>query len=81
MAIRAVLAGLILAASVATTPPPALNQESFAQWRDYIRPTAEETRWQSIPWRTTFWDGVTQAQKEAKPILVWAMNGHPLACT
>jgi hypothetical protein len=27
------------------------------------------------------WDGVIAAQKQDMPILLWAMNGHPLACT
>jgi hypothetical protein len=80
MAFRAALATIMLAASVATAPPVP-DQASFAHWRNYIRPTAEETRWQSIPWLTTYWDGVTQGQKSDKPLLVWVMNGHPLACT
>ena len=26
-------------------------------------------------------EALIAAQKEDKPILLWAMNGHPLACT
>jgi hypothetical protein len=80
MAIRAALAMIMLATSVATAPPVP-DEASFARWRDFIRPTPAETRWQEIPWRTAFWDGVTEAQKNDRPLLVWAMNGHPLACT
>lgn len=80
MVFRVALATVLLAASVATAPP-VLDQASIAQWGKYIRPTTEETRWQSIPWLTTYWDGVTQGQKNDKPLLVWVMNGHPLACT
>jgi hypothetical protein len=35
----------------------------------------------TVHWLPTFWDGVIAAQKQEKPILLWAMNGHPLACT
>jgi hypothetical protein len=80
MVLRAVLAVAALTASVATTPP-VLNDETFAQWRDFIRPKREELRWQEIKWRTAFWDGVVEAQKTERPMLIWAMNGHPLACT
>jgi hypothetical protein len=64
-----------------TAPVPTLDDASFARWRDQIRPTREEVRWQEVPWRATFWEGVLEAQKQEQPLLVWAMNGHPLACT
>jgi hypothetical protein len=79
MVVRAVLTGVMLAIGV-VTDAPILNDASFAQWRDFIRPAREETQWKEIPWRTAFWDGVTEGQAKDKPILVWAMNGHPLAC-
>ena len=60
---------------------PALNEQTFAQLRNLICPTPEEVRWQDVSWRTTFWDAVQEAQATDKPILLWAMNGHPLACT
>ena len=61
--------------------PPALDELSFAELRDFICPTPQEVRWQQVEWRTTFWDAVQEAQAQDKPILLWAMNGHPLACT
>jgi hypothetical protein len=68
-------AALVLAA------PPALTEQNFKQLQQYIRPAPAEARWQEIPWRASFWEAVTEAQKQDKPILLWAMNGHPLACT
>jgi hypothetical protein len=76
----AVFAAAILTASV-STPVPVLDDSSFARWRDAIRPAKEELRWQEVPWRASFWEGVLEAQKKERPVLVWAMNGHPLACT
>ena len=34
-----------------------------------------------LAWFPTFNEGVAEAQKAEKPILLWVMNGHPLACT
>ena len=61
--------------------PPELNDRTYAHWRDHIRPKPEELSWQAVPWQATFWDAVVEAQRQDKPILLWAMNGHPLACT
>jgi len=58
-----------------------LNDRTFAPWRDRIRPKAEELCFNTVEWLPTFWEGVIAAQKADKPILLWTMNGHPLACT
>ncbi len=60
---------------------PDLNEGTFAKWRDYIRPSERELRWLKIPWRAAVWPAVLEAQQTDKPLLIWAMNGHPLACT
>jgi hypothetical protein len=73
------LSALLLAA--APPAPPELNDRTFTHWRGHIRPKPAELSWQKIPWRTTFYDAVLEAQRQEKPILLWAMNGHPLACT
>ncbi len=58
-----------------------LNRETFAQWRAYLSPGEQAESWRDIPWRASFWAGVMDAQKQRKPVLLWAMNGHPLGCT
>jgi hypothetical protein len=78
--IGSALYGAVLAASLTTTAP-ALTEENYAHWRDFIRPAAAEQQWQEIQWRPVFWEALIEAQKADKPILMWAMNGHPLACT
>jgi hypothetical protein len=70
---------LLLAAG--SQPTTELNDTTFAQWRDRIRPKGDELCFETVDWLPTFWDGVCKAQKQDKPILLWAMNGHPLACT
>ena len=72
----ATIAALALAAQ-APTPTDA----NLGQWLAYIRPKAEELVFEQCDWKPTFWEGVVEAQKSSKPILLWAMNGHPMACT
>ena len=67
--------------AVAASAPPVLNDQTYAMWRDHIRPKPAEVNWEEVPWRATLWDAVVEARKREKPILLWAMNGHPLACT
>ncbi len=55
-----------------------LTEETYSKWRDFILPTPEELRWQQIPWRRSWTEALCEAQAKDKPILLWAMNGHPL---
>jgi hypothetical protein len=71
----------VLVLGAAPAVPHELNDRTYTLWRDHIRPKPAELSWQKIPWRSTFWDAVLEAQRQEKPILLWAMNGHPLACT
>jgi hypothetical protein len=72
-----------------TIPPPAdanlsapeLNDENYAAWKEHILPSRADLAWQETPWRTSFWAAVGEAQRVEKPLLLYAMNGHPLACT
>ena len=48
---------------------------------DEIVPKKAEQEWHTIGWLPSLWDGVEEAHRAKKPILLWAMNGHPLACT
>ena len=52
-----------------------------AVWREHVLPTAEESRWESIPWIPSFSGGLLAAQEQGRPFVFWAMNGHPLGCT
>lgn len=58
-----------------------LAESDLAKFRDLIRPSAKELQFEETGWRPTFWEAVTEAQRTGKPILLWAMNGHPLGCT
>jgi len=42
---------------------------------------APDKPWRTIPWKTALLDAQETAAREAKPIFIWAMDGHPLGCT
>ena len=58
-----------------------VTDETYEKLRSSILPPDEELAWRKIPWRPTFWEAVVEAQEKDRPVLLWAMNGHPLACT
>jgi hypothetical protein len=76
------LAALLLLAAVARAGKTVeLTDATFESVREEVLPSKEEERWREIPWRTSAWDAVVEATESDKPVLLWAMNGHPLACT
>jgi hypothetical protein len=58
-----------------------LDPEAVRTIQQYVRPRADELGWQGIPWQTSIPDAVAIAARERKPVLLWAMNGNPLALT
>jgi hypothetical protein len=66
-----------LAAARASEP---ISSEQFKQLQTAIKPGAAEDKWDKIPWMTELWEARRRAAALGKPILVWEMDGHPLAC-
>ena len=64
-------------------PHVELTDETYQRWRDYIVAKPEELRWQQIPWRASAGAALAEARARGsgrqKPVLLWVMNGHPLA--
>jgi hypothetical protein len=58
--------------------PSATN---FAELGAFIRPNADELRFEDIGWRNAFWPAIQEARALGRPVLLWTMNGHPLGCT
>ena len=58
-----------------------LTDKSYDRIKKHIQPSEDEEAWRKAEWRTTFWEGVIDAQKADKPIMLFAMNGHPFGCT
>ena len=61
--------------------PFSLTEKTYQMWRDFIKPTESDLAWTRIQWRTSVQDGLMEAEAKQKPMLLWAMNGHPLGCT
>jgi hypothetical protein len=75
------LALLVLPLLASVHQAEEVDKRSFHRLRDHIMPSAAEEEWRKIPWRTTYWQGVVDAQKADKPVFLFAMNGHPFGCT
>ena len=74
---------LIAAALLASSSLAAqeLKEEAFHTWYSYILPKKNELTWRTIGWRGTLGEAWLEAQEKDRPILLWAMNGHPCGCT
>jgi len=73
----AVLSAALGLARAADPVPP----EQFDKLLALIKPQTGEEKWQQIPWMVDLWAARKKAAAEGKPILLWEMDGHPLACT
>ena len=71
----------IFAAIAVLGQSPVLDDQSFERWRDYIRPQVKEESYLEIPWRESLYIAINEAKETERPILLWAMDGHPLGCT
>lgn len=82
---RTVLAGILAAASAATSNAQQsahgeLDDARFEALQRQLTPDPEAT-WRSIPWRIELLAAQAEAAAARKPLFVWAMDGHPLGCT
>ncbi|MFM8980851.1 MAG: hypothetical protein ACKOSS_10390 [Planctomycetia bacterium] len=59
---------------------PVLAEETYARLRAQVLPSAGESAWREVGWRPTFGEAVAEARRTRRPVFLWAMNGHPLAC-
>ena len=71
----------ILIASAPALFAQELTENSFEKLFASVAPNAREQSWRRISWHPNFWNAVIAAQEKDRPILLWAMNGHPMACT
>ena len=72
---------LALLLTLTTIAAPAQDAANFEAVRAHVLPDEDELGWKRLGWHASLWEGVVEAQKAKKPILLWAMNGHPLGCT
>jgi hypothetical protein len=74
---------LTLAMGLVTSSPlfaQELTEDTFGNLYSFILPKEKDLAWRKISWHRSLWEGVLEAQARDKPLLFWAMNGHPLDC-
>jgi hypothetical protein len=67
---------LLASASAQEAKAPQTLEEKVAS----VRPAEQEERWLEIPWHTDLVEARAEAQRQGKPLFLWIMDGHPLAC-
>lgn len=60
---------------------PELSDATFDEIAKAIRPRDDELAFLKIGWHESFYGAVKEAREANRPVLLWAMNGHPLGCT
>ena len=79
-----IVPGLFFAAGVSAQRadrPSELTEATFPAALAAILPDPAETQWRQIAWRPELSAAIREARAEDKPILLWAMNGHPCGMT
>lgn len=74
---------MLLLALLATSQdgPPVLDEKSHKGILEFILPSAEDAKWEQLGWRTELFAAAQEARALQRPILLWAMNGHPCGLT
>ena len=72
-----VAAGLATCSALSAQEPDAA---AFARVRNHVLPAVGEQAWRAIPWHDTLRQGLMVGHEQHRPVLLWAMNGHPLGC-
>ena len=58
-------------------PVPVLTGSNLNDWIQFVRPSAEELGWRAVRWHSSLSEAADEARALQRPILLWAMNGHP----
>ena len=62
-------------------PTSAALLEKLDTWVERLEPKKADEAWRRIGWRPEFAAAILEARERKMPVLLWAMNGHPLGCT
>ena len=68
-----------LAAVFLLLPPKEekLTWKNYEKFRAIVNVKPAELSWQQVEWRSTFWNGLVEAQAKDKPIFYWIYDGDP----
>ena len=71
---------LILVAVLALTSGDGPKISEIESLKTLIKPRAEETKWEEIPWMVDLWEARKKAAQTGKPLMLWEMDGNPMGC-
>ena len=71
---------LILAALLFLAPGDGPKISEIESLKTLIKPRAEETKWEEIPWMVDLWEARKKAAQTGKPLMLWEMDGNPMGC-
>jgi len=54
-----------------------LTWTTYEKVRALVDATPAELAWQTVEWRSGFWNGLVEAQAKDKPIFYWVYDGDP----
>ena len=75
------IGAILLLAATLQDGPPVLDDKSYKGVLEFILPTAEDAAWERLGWRTELYSAAQEAKALNRPVLLWAMNGHPCGLT
>ncbi|NNE90662.1 MAG: hypothetical protein HKN23_03360 [Verrucomicrobiales bacterium] len=58
-------------------PAPEITEANLDEWMTFLRPSDEELGWRKVRWHHDLSEAAAEAKRLQRPILLWAMNGHP----
>lgn len=82
--LRSLLCSLTLCGLAAAEDPSSdltLTRANLDALHARIVPQDQDQDFLAIPWRAALWPALEEARGLDRPVLLWAMNGHPLGCT
>ena len=71
---------VILLAALLALSGDEVNTANLDRLKTLIKPRAEETKWEEIPWMVDLWEARKKAAQSGKPLMLWEMDGNPMGC-
>lgn len=72
---------LVFLVQISPSQTPIPTDQNWTVLRNQIVPSKDELGWRGLDWNVTLWEAIQKSKTSGKPVLLYAMNGHPLACT
>ncbi len=75
---RALMLWMLAAGSVLAQDTTTTLSKDFSKLHAEL---CKKEKWETVPWKTDFFDAQADSVKSRKPIFIWAMDGQTLGCT